>query len=144
MADLSLDVSQLKKFSTDLRRVGPALQKDFLKALGLAGDVVASAAKDKAGFSSRIPGTIKVRRRGVKVRVQAGGPNAPHAGPIDHQGIGGSFRHPVFWEADKLNAWVSQPAHPFLEPALEENVEKFDQLVIKVVDEAFRAGGFSG
>lgn len=141
MTDLSIDVSQLKKLSADLRRVSPALQKDFLKGLGLAGDVVASAAKSKASFSTRIPGTIKVRRRGVRVSVVAGGANAPHAGPLDNRGNAGSFRHPVFGNYD---VWVSQPAHPFLENSAEEKVGEVEQIILGVTNEAFIAGGFSG
>jgi hypothetical protein len=140
MADLSIDVSQLKKLSADLRRVSPALQKNFLKGLGLAGDVVASAAKSKASFSSRIPGTIKVRRKGVAVRVQAGGPNAPHAAPINNRGDGGTFRHPVFGH----DVWVSQAAHPFLEPAAEEKIGDVEQIILGVTNEAFIVGGFRG
>src|SRR5438105_3625133 len=96
MSDLTIDVSQLKKLATDLRRASPLLAKSFLAELGRAGDVVAQSAKEKASFSSRISGTIKVRRRGVAVRVQAGGDAAPDAAPFEHGGVGGSFRHPVF------------------------------------------------
>lgn len=146
MADLSIDVTQLKTLSADLRRVSPTLQKEFLKELGRAGDVVASAAKVKASSFSganrtdRIAKSIKVRRRGVSVRVIAGGPGAPEAAPINNAGLGGTFRHPVFGKRD--DPWRSQPAHPFLQPALEENVLEVDALIFAAVDDAFIVGGF--
>jgi len=139
MSDLTIDVSQLKKLATDLRRASPQLAKDFLTQLGRAGDVVALAAKEKADFSTRIPATIKVRRRGTRVRVQAGGETAPHAAAFEHDGYGGSFRHPVFGNYD---VWVSQPAHPFLRPALEETLPEVELFVVQAVDDAFISAGW--
>lgn len=141
MTELSIDVSQLKPLARDLRRAEPLLAKNFLTSLGKAGDVVAQSARQKADFSTRIPGTVKVRRRGVAVRVQAGGNLAPGAAAIDNRGRTGTFRHPVF---GNRNVWVSQQAHPFLEPARDEHLGDLEQLVLNAVDQAFVSAGWHG
>lgn len=141
MSELTIDVSELKDLARDLRRINPVLSRGFLKSLGKAGDVVAVKARSNASFSTRIPKTIKVRRRGVSVRVQAGGPSAPHAAPFEHGGTPGTFRHPVFGNRE---VWVTQTAHPFLTPAAEVSLVPLERLVISAVDEAFRAAGFHG
>src|SRR6516164_825797 len=96
-----VDVNQLRAFAASLKKISPALLPGLYAGLVEAGEVVASAAKTivAAGRgttkgSTRIPSTIKVRRRGVIVKVQAGGKDAPHAAPLNNRGYGGQFRHP--------------------------------------------------
>lgn len=141
MSDLTLDVSELKDLARDVRRVSPALAKEFLKDLGRSGEIVAQKARSNASFSTRIPGTVKVRRRGVSVRVQAGGDKAPHAAAFEHGGKTGQFRHPVFGDR---NTWASQPAHPFLRPAFEDQLVPLERSIIGDVDATFARFGFHG
>ncbi len=130
MADFTVDMSELKEFAARLKRADPQLSKDFLKAESAAGEIVASAARSRASFSRKIPGSIRTRRRGTRVRVEAGGASAPNAAPIENHGIPGVFRHPVFGNYDN---WVSQAAHPFLTPAAEENIDAFEAAVLAEV-----------
>lgn len=139
MNELMIDVSDLKDLARDLRRVDPVLQKQFLKALGRTGEIVATRARQNASFSTRIPGSIKVRRRGVRVRVQAGGDAAPEAAPLENRGKQGTFRHPLFGDRE---TWVSQPAHPFLTPAAEAEMVPFEQAILSAVNATFVSAGF--
>lgn len=112
MADsIGVDVSGLKKLARVLNRVEPAVAREFRQGMTAAGEVVATAARRNAAFSSRIPGTITVKRRGLAMRIQAGGDAAPHAAALEHGGRSGTFRHPLFGNRDH---WVEQEAHPFL------------------------------
>lgn len=141
MSELTIDVTELQDLSKDLRRLSPSLQKGFLKQLGATGEVVAREARSNAGFSTRIPASVKVRRRGVQVRVQAGGAKAPHAAALEHGGLAGQFRHPVF---GNRAVWVDQAAHPFLEPALHSAIVPLELGIIRAVDDAFHRAGFRG
>jgi hypothetical protein len=131
LVDVRIDAKELAVFAKRLRLAAPELEKDFLKAESAAGEIIASAAREKADFSTRIPASIKVRRRGSRVRVVAGGAQAPHAAPFENHGVPGTFRHPVFGNYD---VWVSQAAQPFLTPAAEENFDKFESAVLGQVD----------
>jgi hypothetical protein len=136
-----IDVSELKGLGKALHRAAPAVEKDFNKGLLAYGELVAVDAKSKAGFSSRIPATIKARRRARSVSVVAGGPSAPHAPAFENKGRQGSFRHPVFRTAANPDTWVQQQAHPFLGPAAEENVEKGLAIILHEVDSAIVRSG---
>jgi hypothetical protein len=133
-----IDVSELKNLGKALHRAAPLVEREFNKGMKSYGDLVAADAKTKANFSSRIPGTIKARRRGRSVSVVAGGSNAPHAPAFEHGGQGGSFRHPVYGNFD---AWVEQPAHPYLHPAAEENLSKGLVIILHEVDSAIVRSG---
>ena len=139
MSAFTVDVSGLKQLALDLKRADAEGSKLFLKAISTAGDVVAAEARSKANFSTRIPGSVKVRRRGLIVRVVAGGTAAPDAAPLDHRGLGGTFRHPVFGDRE---TWVSQPAKPFLENSAEEKVGEFGLLVEAAAVDAFVLAGW--
>ncbi len=125
-----IDTSELKRFAADCKAAVPGLEKEFYASLAAAGEIVAARARSKAP-SSRIAGTIHTRRRGVRVRIEAGGDAAPHAAPLENHGVPGSFRHPVFGNYDN---WVSQPARPFLTPAAEESVGEVEAAVLRAVD----------
>lgn len=115
--NVSIDMSSFRKFASDLRKAEPLLLKELNTRMKLAGEIVASDARSRAGFSTRIPGSIKVGVSAARgVRVYARQAQAPDARPLEHGGIPGVFRHPVF--GNRQN-WVDQPAHPFLHPALE-------------------------
>jgi hypothetical protein len=140
-----LDTTQLKSLARDLKKVGPEVTKDLrvkMRALGL---VVAKEAKERAGFSTRIPKSIVVRTSGFNVKVAAGGPKAPGAAPLENKGKSGSFRHPVFGNGRRGTSstpWVDQPARPFLGPAMDAKAEEVEKGVLDAVDDALRDIGF--
>lgn len=136
---IRLDTKELTKFAATLRKTAPALSKEFGTALRAGGELVAQDARQRASFSRRIPGSIKVSRRAASVRITAGGPSAPDAAPFENKGKEGTFRHPVFGNYD---VWVNQQAHPFLRPAGEANQEEVAAVFMRAVTDAFRKAGF--
>lgn len=81
---------------------------------------ILASARSNAGWSRRIPGSVRTRTYWGKDRdtisLTAGGSNAPHAGPYEHGGSPGTFRHPTFGHRDRV---VTQVARPFLKPAVD-------------------------
>lgn len=137
MTEIAINVAQLQKLGRNLGKIRPEIAKEFNASLKEAGELVAADARIRAQFSSRIPGTIKVKRGGVNVRIVAGGEGKPHRGEskaFENKGKGGSFRHPVWGHRDR---WVTQTAHPFLRPAGLENAEKAAELILHAVDRVF-------
>lgn len=135
-----IDTSDFKAFAKALHASNLVLEKELQTALTAAGELVAVQARRNAkSFPRKGPGTsriadsIKTRRRGLSVKVQAGGPNAPEAAPIENGGNSGTFRHPL--PNDNRDQWYSQPAHPFLTPAVEDTMPA----VISAVDVALDA-----
>lgn len=116
--------------------------------LRLAGGQVANEAKRRAP-SEKIAATIKVRASGVNVQVVAGNNATPEAALLELGNHGGKksasargrlvFRHPVFGRDE---AWVEQPMHPFLVPALEAKAPIVEELVMAALDEAARTIAF--
>ena len=142
MTDIRIDTSQLKQLAYVLKRTEPAIGKELGKSFGDIGQRVAARARANASFSSRIPGSIKVRRRGLGVKVQAGSGNAPHAAPFEHGGKPGLFRHPVFRTEINPKTWADQEAHPFLAPAADEEQPFMETAALTAVDRALREAGF--
>lgn len=163
---LSCDTAGMKKLARDLRKAAPEVNKEFRVKWREAAKVVAEAAKSKASFSTKIPGSIKVRGSGVYIKVIAGGDSAPSAAAFENKGVSGSFKHPVFERTRSVTGkngrtygeqirfttrsnrraiasgresaapWVTQTAHPFLAPALSENREKVIQMMGDAVEGA--------
>src|SRR5580765_8815476 len=132
-----IDVSELKNLGKALHKAAPAVERDFNKGLLAYGELVAVDAKLNASWSSRIPATIKARRRARSVSVIAGGASAPHAPAYENKGRQGTFRHPVFRTAFNLNTSAPQQARPFLGPAVEADLEKGLAIIVAEVDRAF-------
>lgn len=104
----------------------PAEVKAVLKPAVLeAGNLIGDQVKSNAGFSSWIPGAVKVSASfgsvtaGAKITVAERG--FPHAGEVrvfEGNGVNPTpFRHPVY---GNRNAWVSAVTHPFAHPAVEQ------------------------
>ena len=130
MADFVIDAASIKAFSARCRTVDRDIALAFNRSLDPAGDIVADeAVRLIAPFSKRIPGRIKRRRSGTRVRVIAGGDKAPHAAALDNRGKNGTFRHRVFGQ----DVWVNQPAHPFLEPAAESKQDEVGSIITEAV-----------
>lgn len=129
----------------DLREIPRDVRKDLRPALKKAGDAVLSDAKNRASWSSRIPGSLRIavlygRKAGVVIKANR--KRAPHARA--YEGIGArkgsatEFRHPVFGR-DK---WVSQKTKPFLHPAAQAKRAEVRRAVEDVVVAAARRHGF--
>lgn len=128
---IEADTASLNRLARDLSAAAPEAWAACRASLREAGDIVAADARQRASFSTRIPGTIHtVSRLGV-VKVRAGGAGAPNAAPIENEGREGVFRHPLWgsWERPEGGyknhgkTWINddprnQKARPFLAPAL--------------------------
>lgn len=128
----------------DLRKLPDETRKAVRPKLRAGGEIIAADARDRADWSSRIPGTVRVRtsfqENKEKVQVTAGGSGAPHARP--YEGIGSSgdtFRHPVYGDRE---VWVSQEKRSFLFPAAEAKGEQVTGLVRAALDDAAASIGF--
>lgn len=138
----TIDVSQFKAAASALRKAQPVLYKGLGEMLDRAGTVVAATAESiVAEHSESIPTTIRVRRRGLGVRVVAGGPEVPIAGLYEkgnkdaRESASDPFRHPVFGN-DAV--WVNQKRFAFLAPAGEREkhtVNAMVEAVLQIVSE---------
>lgn len=137
---ITIDTSNMKKLGAELRATKPKTYKQLQKALKGAAVMVAVEARLLIGFySSRIPKTVTPFARGLTVGVRAGGASAPHAVPFEHDGVPGTFRHPVFGNRD---VWVSQDAHPFLMPALVKEADNVERACAAAIDGVLLEAGF--
>ena len=134
------DTQQVSRLARALARAAPEAWAACRVSLRAAGMIVADDARGRASFSTRIPGSIRVRTGRGNVRVVAGGPTAPDAAPLENKGQSGNFRHPVWGNRE---VWVDQPARPFLAPALDAHREEVAQLmedaVLRAVEMAIGA-----
>lgn len=126
----------------DMRALPRELRKEMRPKLRKAGEVVVRDARARARWSTRIPGTIRIRTsfrvHRESVEVIAGGKRAPHARP--YEGLSRDpFRHPLFGNRE---AWVSQPARPFLLPAAKAKRGEVDAAIKEAFDAAPKGIGF--
>lgn len=143
-----MDITE--QIAADMRALPVETRKAVRPALRAAGQQVAEAAKGNASWSSRIPGTIRVRtsfrfeREGVE--VIAGNASTPHARPFEDVRQRGSFRHPVFADAANKTrrqwTWVSQTSRPFLFPAARATEAATTAAMRSVLDTAAVSIGF--
>jgi hypothetical protein len=126
----------------DMRNLPEALRKKVRPKIRQAVEIVAADARTRAGWSSRIPATVRIRTSfrtdREQVSVDAGGKNAPHARP--YEGLGRNpFRHPVYGNRE---VWVPQAARPFLMPAARAHRATVDGLLQAAFAEAAQGIGF--
>jgi hypothetical protein len=134
-ANVNVDVSQLRQLAKDLRKADPDLGVKLRLRMRGVGGIVADTAQEMASYSTRIPGSIKVRVSGFTVKVVAGGPGAGDAAPIENRGKG-FVRHPVF---GNRNVWTAKNSHPaFLAPALDADEAAVVEELVKAVDDTMR------
>ncbi len=129
----------LKQLAADLKVADRKAPGRLAKRLKEAGEVVAVDARQRASWSSRIPGTIRVTGGARSVSVFAGSDAAPHAAPYEGPEGNASFRHPVF--GHRRNKWVTQQTRPYLRTALDAQENKVAEIVGKVVDDIIRDAG---
>lgn len=128
----------------DMRKLPEETRKTVRPKLRAGGEIVAADARRRADWSSRIPGSVRVRtsfqESQEKVQVIAGGSGAPHARPYEGVASSGStFRHPVYGDRE---VWVSQEKRPFLFPAAEAKGDEVTGLVRAALDDAAASIGF--
>lgn len=140
---------QVQQVVADLRAIPKEIRSELTPALQDVGEDVASDARSRADWSTRIPGAVKVvvrygargrRRPGVLVRVSSR--RAPHSRAYEGAGRhGGTFEHPTFgsWEGNKR---VTQTRRPFLFPAGQAKGPKAAEAIAQVVEDAARRHGF--
>ncbi len=139
--EFHVDTRAFVRFSKALRKAQPELAKNLRKKLRAAGEEIAEIARRNASWSTTIPGSIKVRTSGPYVKVIAGGAKAQGARALEHRGLTGTFRHPVFPNPKVPVSewtWVAQQAHPFLAPAVNEGREIAQRMALDALDEAVR------
>lgn len=120
----------------------PATKKAMAKRLKEAGEIVAAAARSiSSGFSTRIPGSIRVMGGVSSVRIVAGGPKAPNALPFER-----GKRHPLFGYRSGPNkgcvsrynsskGWYVTPKRPFLEEAEAATITPAVEAFASVIDD---------
>jgi hypothetical protein len=128
-----------------LRGASPLAMKQIMAVrLRAAAEIIAVLARAKsAGFSTRIPASIKVIGGTSGVWITAGGPggkDAPNAYPFET-----GARHPLFGlagdgrpgdrAAPGKGHWYPQPKRPFLEEAALEGMEPCAAEFAKVLDD---------
>lgn len=110
----------MRQLYVDLKAVEGNLRVEMRKGIVAAAKPVVDAVAANASWSSRIPGAVKAKtsfsakNAGVSITVDA--KKAPEARPLENNGQGGMFRHPVFADGSRVRGdqtWVSQPAQPF-------------------------------
>jgi hypothetical protein len=131
----TVNTAGMRNLSRALRTVGPTMPLRLSKALKVGAEFIAVDARARAGWSTRIPGTIRVGGGVAKVTISAGGSGAPHAAAFENRGKEGEFRHPVHGHTDR---WVGQEARPYLVPALEAGAPQLELVIDAVIDETIR------
>lgn len=132
MADtITVNTSQVTALRGRMAAAGSSMPADIGTGLRAAGQIVATAAKGLASWSSRIPATITVQPGQNEVTVWAGGSSAPHAAP--YEGIAGNatFRHPAY---GNRNVWVTQETRPYLVPGLNNSSDQIVAEIGKALD----------
>jgi hypothetical protein len=126
-----VDFNEVKIFSHILRRADPVMYKFLHARLLEAGKVVKETAVQNSSWSAKIPGAIRTRSTIGTISVYVDKTIAPNARPIEHGGLKGTFRHPVY----NKGGWAKQAARPFLTPAMAANRSKVIELINVAIDE---------
>lgn len=110
----------LDQLIADLGAMPADLRRELRPAMRRAAQPILTDAKQRASWSSRIPGAIKIgtsftaRKPGVRLVVNSS--KAPHARPYEFgSGRNRNLRHPVFGNRE---VWVEQSTRPFFFPAV--------------------------
>ena len=137
--------SELDRLVADLSGLPRNVRRQAQPALERAARPIERDMKQRASWSSRIPGAIRIttsraglfgakRAPGVRLIVDAS--KAPHARAFEGIASGrATFRHPVYAVAGRQRVWVAQKARPFFAPAIVAGQAG----VIRAVDEAIQA-----
>jgi len=140
-----IDTGDLRKLYTDLKGIPGNLRVELRRGIKAAAQPIADRVKANAGWSSRIPGAVRVKPSfsangtGVSIVVDSG--RAPEGAPLENKGRGGTFRHPVYGNRD---VWVNQQARPFFysTAASSSAVSAAEKAILEVADAVARKAGF--
>jgi hypothetical protein len=138
---MGVEYSSVRKLARDMGGVPMALRREMRPKLRQAGQQLKSELQADYGWSSRIPGAVRMttsfgsKTGGVRIFVDA--KRAPHARPIENEGQAGKFRHPLFGNRD---VWVEQDARPTFFPAVKRNRENVIRLAADAVRATFPRG----
>jgi len=139
LLELHFESVELRRLFGELKAAGDGLHIELRRGIKEAGDDAKKAVQGAAAWSTRIPGATRVSTSfsassaGARIVVNARA--APNARPINNNGRGGTFRHPVFG----TKTWVSQPARPFMAAADAPGVQ---QAMRSVMDRVAHQAGF--
>lgn len=150
MSDGSVSIPDV--IAADMRALPEAARKAVRPKLRTAGRLVVGDAASRAGWSSRIPGTVRMttsfRANREGVTITAGNRTTPHARAYEDVLQRGKFRHPVHADAKNKTRkgwiWVTQTTRPFLFPAALANQAAATAAVQAALTEAAAELGFSG
>lgn len=138
----AVECSSIRVLARDFGSVPAELRAELRPRMRMAGEHLKTAIQSAASWSTRIPGAVRMstafgsKTGGVRISVSAA--RAPHARILEHQGVEGFFRHPVFGDRD---IWVSQAAHPFFFRTVKAGREQVVSLVADAVRASFPTGG---
>lgn len=149
--DVHIDASELHQLYVDLKAVEGNLRVELRHAIADSGQPLAALVRNAAGWSSRIPGAVKVsasfstRSAGVVIKVD--GKAAPEAAPLENKGQSGTFRHPVYADASNPRSdwtWVPQQARPFFYRTLSGSsaVGIAEKAILAAMDKVAAKAGF--
>lgn len=136
MAQVSIRIEGLPEFLRGLKQYAPEVRKLFLKRARSIAAAIADDARGRASWSRRIPGAIGPVVQAGRIGVRVNKKRAPH-GPLYELGSKGNtgiVRHPLF---GNRKFWYSEPARPFLAPAVEA---KRDEMVRQMLDAVEQVG----
>lgn len=132
----AIDKSDLDQLAKDCYLTSEDLADEYSRELTKIGELIRDEARRIApGItnSTRIPKTIRARRKKLQIRVIAGSAAAPHAGIMEYgsKRNPGKIRWPLFGDRE---VWYEMQTRPFLRPAA-QNVQPE---VSKILDDIFR------
>jgi len=140
--ELKVDARDLSALFKAAKAAEGTIQVELRRGIKKAAQPVAESVKSAAGWSSRIPGAIKVKAgfaaKGASVSIVADPRAAPEAAPLEHGGAGGTFKHPVYG----TSTWVSQPARPFFASGARAGSAGADAAMLAVMDTIASKLGF--
>jgi plasmid stabilization system protein ParE len=132
MAGLDVQVLGAKEAAAALHAFGPAVDRAFQKRLKDVGRRVAEEARQRAGWSRKIPPGIQYgsSRDGVMVQYVA---SAPAIGRLSE--TRDVWTHPLFGNRRHM---YPQRGRPFLGPAVDAAEEAIEREAEEAIDEAAR------
>lgn len=150
---IETDMTGLRALTKGLKLAPKEVQHEFRTKWRAAAQLVADDAKERASWSTKIPGSIKVRGTGANIKVIAGGERAPNAVPFEvgNRDGGAINRHPVFerenqirnptryqkWRIQKGHlkgvTFVDQPTRPYLAPALDAHRKEVEKMMEEAI-----------
>jgi len=140
-----IDTGDLRKLYTDLKGLPGNLRVELRRGIKAAAQPIADRVKANAGWSSRIPGAVRVKpsfsAKGTGVSIVVDSGRAPEGAPLENKGRSGTFRHPVYGNRE---VWVSQQARPFFysTAASSSSVSAAEKAILDVADVVARKAGF--